>query len=85
MPYTVLSTSRVSDNGPPVYGQPTQFSMKTHRLFSTYPTTYNMFKFIAFIVTVLAHLSAIAASPAAVPRDRVDARPTGFNMCVVST
>jgi len=44
-----------------------------------------MFKFIAFIATVLAYLNAVAASPAAVPQARAEPGPTGFNMCAVST
>jgi len=44
-----------------------------------------MVKFIAFIATVLAYLSTVSASPAAVPLARAEPGPTGFNMCVVST
>jgi len=44
-----------------------------------------MFKFIAFIATVLAYLSLVAASRTAVPLPGAGPGPTGFNMCVVST
>lgn len=44
-----------------------------------------MFNFIAFIATILAYLSAVAASSAAAPQARAEAGPTGFNMCIVST
>jgi len=44
-----------------------------------------MFMFIAFTMTVLAYLNAVAASPASAPQVRAEPGPTGFNMCVVST
>jgi len=43
-----------------------------------------MFMFIAFTMTVLSYLNAVAASPSSALQVRAPG-PTGFNMCVVST
>jgi len=50
-----------------------------------YLTSYNMFKFVAFVITLVTCIGGVAASPGSAPQARAQPGPTGFNMFVVST